>query len=56
MDFSLQWLLLGLPLTFALGWLASRFDLRQWRRDLQASMNASIALSCCSFSSRFRPL
>jgi lipopolysaccharide assembly protein B len=40
MDFSLQWLLLGLPLTFALGWLASRFDLRQWRRDLQASPKA----------------
>ena len=29
MDFDLQWLLLGLPLAFALGWLASRFDLRQ---------------------------
>jgi lipopolysaccharide biosynthesis regulator YciM len=33
MDFDIQWLLIGLPLAFALGWLASRLDLRQWRRD-----------------------
>ena len=33
MDFDLQWLLLGLPLAFGLGWLASRLDLRQWRRE-----------------------
>jgi lipopolysaccharide biosynthesis regulator YciM len=33
MDFDFQWLLLALPAAFALGWLASRFDLRQWRRD-----------------------
>ena len=33
MDFDLQWLLLGLPVAFALGWLASRFDLRQWKRE-----------------------
>ena len=33
MDFDLQWLLLGLPFAFALGWLESRFDLRQWKRD-----------------------
>jgi lipopolysaccharide assembly protein B len=32
MDFDLQWLLIGLPLAFALGWAASRLDLRQWRR------------------------
>ena len=32
-DFDLSWLLLALPVTFALGWLASRLDLRQWRRD-----------------------
>ena len=31
MDFDLSWILLGLPLTFVLGWLASRFDLRQLR-------------------------
>ena len=40
MDFDLQWLLLGLPLTFALGWLASRFDLRQWRREQKDSPKA----------------
>lgn len=33
MDFDLQWLLLGLPIAFALGWMASRFDLRQWKRE-----------------------
>ena len=40
MDFDLQWLLLGLPLTFALGWLASRFDLRQWRSEQKDSPKA----------------
>ncbi|MDM0016172.1 lipopolysaccharide assembly protein LapB [Variovorax saccharolyticus] len=29
MDFDFSWLLLGLPIAFVLGWLASRFDLRQ---------------------------
>ena len=33
MGFELQWLLLGLPLAFALGWLASRIDVRQWKRE-----------------------
>lgn len=40
MDFDLQWLLLALPLTFALGWLASRFDLRQWNREERNSPRA----------------
>lgn len=31
MDIDATWLLLGLPLAFALGWLASRLDLRQMR-------------------------
>ena len=31
MDFDLSWLLLGLPVTFVLGWFASRIDLRQLR-------------------------
>lgn len=33
MDFDLQWLLLGLPVAFALGWVASRFDFRQLKRE-----------------------
>ena len=33
MEFDFQWLLLGLPLAFAIGWLASRLDLRQLRRE-----------------------
>jgi lipopolysaccharide biosynthesis regulator YciM len=37
MDFDLQWLLLAFPLAFALGWVASRFDLRQLKRDVDAS-------------------
>ncbi|URI11410.1 lipopolysaccharide assembly protein LapB [Aquincola tertiaricarbonis] len=40
MDFDLQWLLLGLPVMFALGWAASRFDLRQWRREQRDSPKA----------------
>ena len=31
MDFDLGWVLWGLPIAFVLGWLASRFDLRQMR-------------------------
>ncbi|MDO5623617.1 MAG: lipopolysaccharide assembly protein LapB [Pseudomonadota bacterium] len=31
MELDLVWILLGLPAVFALGWLASRFDLRQLR-------------------------
>jgi lipopolysaccharide assembly protein B len=33
MDFDFSWLLWGLPLAFVLGWLASRFDLRQLRLE-----------------------
>ena len=33
MEFDLTWLLLGLPLAFGLGWLASRLDLRQLRLE-----------------------
>ena len=31
MEFDLSWILLGLPIVFALGWIASRLDLRQLR-------------------------
>ena len=40
MDFDLQWLLLGLPVAFAFGWLASRLDLRQWKREQRESPTA----------------
>jgi lipopolysaccharide assembly protein B len=40
MDFDFQWLLLGLPLSFAFGWLASRIDRRQWRREQKDSPKA----------------
>jgi lipopolysaccharide assembly protein B len=40
MDFDYQWLLLGLPLAFAIGWLASRLDMRQWRREQRDSPRA----------------
>jgi lipopolysaccharide biosynthesis regulator YciM len=33
MEFDLSWILLGLPLAFGLGWLASRLDLRQLRLE-----------------------
>ncbi len=37
MDFELPWLLWALPLAFAFGWIGSRFDVRQWKRDHKAS-------------------
>ncbi|MDQ2780571.1 MAG: lipopolysaccharide assembly protein LapB, partial [Pseudomonadota bacterium] len=33
MEFDLQWLLIALPVAFALGWMASRFDLKQLKRE-----------------------
>ena len=33
MDFDLNWVLMGMPIAFVLGWLASRFDLRQMRLE-----------------------
>ena len=33
MDSDFSWLLLGYPLAFVLGWLASRFDLRQLKLE-----------------------
>jgi len=40
MDFDLQWLLIGLPAAFALGWMASRLDLRQLKRERDDSPRA----------------
>jgi lipopolysaccharide biosynthesis regulator YciM len=40
MDFDFQWLLLGLPLFFILGWVGSRFDLRQLKRETRESPKA----------------
>jgi lipopolysaccharide biosynthesis regulator YciM len=33
MNFDLEWLLIALPVAFGLGWLGSRLDLRQWKRE-----------------------
>jgi lipopolysaccharide assembly protein B len=40
MDFDFQWLLLGLPVVFGLGWIASRLDIRQWSREQRDSPKA----------------
>jgi lipopolysaccharide biosynthesis regulator YciM len=40
LDFDLQWLLLALPVAFFLGWLASRLDVRQMKREEQPSPRA----------------
>lgn len=40
MELELGWLLLGLPLVFALGWLASRLDLRQLRLENRSAPKA----------------
>jgi lipopolysaccharide assembly protein B len=40
MELDITWFLLGLPLAFVLGWLASRLDLRQLRVDNRRSPKA----------------
>ena len=40
MEFDFYWLLLALPVAFLLGWIASRLDLRQLKREDQASPQA----------------
>jgi lipopolysaccharide biosynthesis regulator YciM len=41
MDFDYQWILLALPLFFILGWVGSRMDLRQLRRETRDSPKAT---------------
>ncbi|MBL8288417.1 MAG: lipopolysaccharide assembly protein LapB [Rubrivivax sp.] len=40
MEFDFQWLLIGLPLAFAFGWVASRLDLRQLGRARRETPSA----------------
>lgn len=40
MEFDLYWLLVAAPVAFLLGWIASRLDLRQLKREDQASPQA----------------
>jgi len=40
MNFDLQWLLIALPAAFAMGWLGSRLDLRQWKREQRDASKA----------------
>jgi lipopolysaccharide assembly protein B len=40
MSTELSWLLMGLPVAFGLGWLASRLDLRQWQKDSREAPRA----------------
>ena len=40
MGFDFSWLLWCLPLAFVLGWLASRYDLRQWRAERKQNREA----------------
>ena len=40
MSVELSWLLLAVPLVFALGWMASRFDFWQWKREQRESPKA----------------
>ncbi|GAB4216856.1 MAG: lipopolysaccharide assembly protein LapB [Rhodoferax sp.] len=40
MEFSLSWLLVGLPAVFAMGWLASRLDARQFRLEQRSAPKA----------------
>ena len=40
MDLDISWIFLGLPAAFLLGWVASRFDLRQLRMENRSNPKA----------------
>ena len=40
MEFDLRWLLFAMPAAFAIGWLASKLDTRQWKREQQSAPKA----------------
>jgi lipopolysaccharide biosynthesis regulator YciM len=40
LELDWTWLLFALPVAFALGWVAARIDLRQWRRESRESSRA----------------
>ncbi|MDC8773604.1 lipopolysaccharide assembly protein LapB [Roseateles albus] len=40
MEFDFRWLLFALPGAFAIGWLASKLDTRQWKREQKNSPKA----------------
>ena len=40
MDLQIGWIFIGLPIAFGLGWLASRFDLRQLRLENRSNPKA----------------
>ncbi len=42
MEFELWWLL-ALPITCGLGWLGSRLDLRQWKREGELKRDAPLS-------------
>ena len=37
MELDLSWVLWALPVAFVAGWLASRFDIRQWRIETRSA-------------------
>jgi lipopolysaccharide biosynthesis regulator YciM len=37
MELDLSWVLWAVPLAFATGWMASRFDIRQWRMEARSA-------------------
>ena len=48
MEFDYAWLLMAFPLAFALGWLASRLDLRQLRVENRQAPLVLVVLAAFS--------